>query len=181
VSQPYEGTNGRRLRCSLAARPDRTGIWSSARRSSPPTVPLPFLASMTSSRPSTRRWQNLTFGFPPCGRARRETSVSTIDHGPDSPPTPARLEPPSIRGRYSRHSHRPYRPVDHTVVLSGPDRHSACPRALRGSPACHRRPDSRTLVSRVGRAWQRADHPNMYVHWFLGLDRAAAQIGGTVR
>src|SRR5258708_3512715 len=69
------------------------------------------------------------------------------------------------------HSHRPYRPVDDTFVLGGPDGKPPSTRALGGPPACNRRPDSRTLVSRVGVAWRPADPPNMFVHCFLALDR----------
>ncbi len=87
------GANGRRYdarsRLALAAHVTghRRAVFTADRAAS-------FLASMTSSRPTAHGWQSLTAGFPPCGRARRETSVSTIDHGPDSPPTPPRLEPP---------------------------------------------------------------------------------------
>jgi len=107
---------------------------------------------MTSSRPSTRGWQSLTAGFPPRGRARRETSVSTIDHGPDSPPNQHGSNPRAFAVAARGHSRRPF---DDAAVLSGPDGQSAGPRALRGSPARHRRPCSRTLVSRVGHAKRR--------------------------
>jgi len=170
------GANGRRYdarsRLALAAHVTghRRAVFTADRAAS-------FLASMTSSRPSPRGWQSLTAGFPPRGRARRETSVSIIDHGPDSPPNQHGSNPRAFAAAARGHSRRLF---DDAAVLSGPDGQSAGPRALRGSPARHRRPCSRTLVSRVGHAKRRRspEYVRSLVSRTRSCGRADRRVGG---